>query len=112
MKPLDRGFNAVEFVGIMDGLAGLRCIVTTPKDIKIPVGSVGDSLHFPSFSVGQKLIEQTSEVIQWSVNDTNTFERFTRNAALMAELLEDWKVTKSGPLKTPMPTRSGLHSKR
>ncbi|KAF4593625.1 hypothetical protein EYR40_008413 [Pleurotus pulmonarius] len=101
MKPLDRGFNAVEFVGIMDGISDGHALST--------VGI--NPVHLLS-SVGQKLIEQTSEVIQWSVNDTNTFERFTRNAALMAELLEDWKVTKSGPLKTPMPTRSGLHSKR
>ncbi|KAL4255164.1 hypothetical protein AB1N83_011207 [Pleurotus pulmonarius] len=39
----------------MDGLAGLRCIVTASKDIKIPVGSVGGSLHSPSFRAARGL---------------------------------------------------------
>ncbi len=62
--------------------------------------------HLPG--VGQNLTEQPAAVTQWFVNDTNTSEGFTRNATLMAELLDHWKVNKSRPLTTPMSTHLGF----
>lgn len=100
------------------GVVGPRHVITVSKEIILSAGSIGTphillhsgigdrnalsalgvklTHHLPS--VGQNFTEQPAAIIHWLVNDNNTYERFTRNTTLMAEILEEWKVNKSGPL--------------
>ncbi|KAJ8696713.1 hypothetical protein PTI98_006559 [Pleurotus ostreatus] len=120
-------FNAVEFTEVVEGVVGHRHVITVSKEIILSAGSIGTphillhsgigdrnalsalgvkpTHHLPS--VGQNFTEQPAAIIHWLVNDNNTWERFTRNTTLMAEILEEWKVNKSGPLTGPASSHLG-----
>lgn len=108
-------------------MIGPRRVITASKEIILSAGSIGTPHillhsgigdrtalsalgintihHLPS--VGQNFTEQPAAALHWLVNDTNTYERFTRNTTLAAEILNEWKVNKSGPLTGPVSTHLG-----
>ncbi len=105
-----------------------RQVVKASKEIILSAGSVGTphlllhsgigdrkalsalgiktAHHLPS--VGQNFTEQSIAILQWLVNDNNTTDRFTQNATLMAELLDEWKFKGSGPLTSTTTTQIGF----
>ncbi|KAL4255838.1 GMC oxidoreductase family protein [Pleurotus pulmonarius] len=121
-------FNAVEYGEIVNGTIRSRRVVKASKEIILSAGSVGTphvllhsgigdrkalsalgiktAHHLPS--VGQNFTEQPIGGLQWLVNDNNTTDRFTQNATLMAELLDEWKLEGSGPLTSATTTHIGF----
>lgn len=47
-------------------------------------------------SVGRNLSDHPLVAVQWTVNSTNTFEAFTRNATVSQEDLNLWETTRTG----------------
>ncbi|KAL0945952.1 hypothetical protein HGRIS_012230 [Hohenbuehelia grisea] len=109
-----REFRTVEF---LSNGQGSRTRVSATKEVVLSAGSIntphilmhsgiGDRAELTKFGikptvhlpdVGKNLTDQPRLVNSWFVNSTNTFEAYTRNATLSAELLELWKDKHMGP---------------
>ncbi|KAF9497848.1 hypothetical protein BDN71DRAFT_1429263 [Pleurotus eryngii] len=104
----DVHFNGDEFKEIVDGDHAVRWLcegsshsrsfrrrqqqrIVRPWDQTI--------YHLPG--VGQNLTEHPATVMQWFMNDTYAPERFTRNATLMGELLDEQKRKLSPERRLP-----------
>ncbi|KAE9395911.1 aryl-alcohol oxidase-like protein [Gymnopus androsaceus JB14] len=106
-------FSVVEF--LQDGM---NWTTTASKEIILSAGSIntpaillhsgiGDASELLAMnitpivnasSVGKNLTDHLFVSNTWLVNSTETFERFTRNATKLAELVEEWNNSRTGPL--------------
>ncbi|KAE9395796.1 aryl-alcohol oxidase-like protein [Gymnopus androsaceus JB14] len=109
-------FSVVEFLHNGDDLSVQT--VTASKEIILSAGSIntpvillhsgiGDTSELLAMnitpivnasSVGKNLTDHPIVGNTWLVNSTETYERFTRNATKLAELVEEWNNSRTGPL--------------
>ncbi|KAF9258144.1 alcohol oxidase [Marasmius fiardii PR-910] len=122
-----KGVLAIDTVEVATSANGPRKLIRAKKEIVLSAGSVaspqilmnsgiGDSaaltklgikpiLHNPS--VGKNLSDHPILSNVWFVNETDTWERLTRNATFEAESLDLWRRKREGPLVNTVTTQLG-----
>ncbi|KAF9460387.1 pyranose dehydrogenase [Collybia nuda] len=109
-------FRTVEFIS--NGDNALQRLFTAKKEVILsagPVGSpfilmhsgIGDAKDLSRFgikpiinlpSVGRNLSDHPLTPIVWTVNTTETIEKYSRDPVVAAKVLAEWRTKRTGPL--------------